>query len=283
MRVALVTDTTADLPAALAEELGVVVAPAGAAFSDHFFLDGELAPAAFFARMRERGETPRPAAVSDASFRTAFRTALERADAVLCLVMPFDVAPTFTTAGVTALELEGASGGRIKVINPGVASAGLGALACALHAGVEAGWDLARFVTAVDEYAPLCDTLFVPGELAWLERAGRLALIEERLGELGDGQAVVRVGTRITGVAACGSREEALERMVETVGKRAGDRPLVACVDHADAPEQAEQLRRLLEKRWKLSRLIRTELSSTFGSQLGPGSVAVGVAPRIDP
>jgi fatty acid-binding protein DegV len=61
-RVALVTDTTADLPRALAAQLGVHVAPAGVAFADHFFEDGESDAAAFFARMRARGESPRPAA-----------------------------------------------------------------------------------------------------------------------------------------------------------------------------------------------------------------------------
>jgi DegV family protein with EDD domain len=280
--VALVTDTTADLPPALASELGVQVARAGAAFSDHFFEDGELAPAAFFARMREREEAPRPAAASEASLRRAFGAALDRGDAVVCLVMPFDVAPTFTTAGVLALELESARGRRIKVINPGVASAGLGALVCALHAGVGAGWEVQRFAAAVDEYAPLCDALFLPAELSWLERSGRLALIEDKLGRLGEEHAVVRLGTRITGVLACESRRDALERLVQTVGLRAGDRPLIVSVDHAGAPEQAERLCRMMEKRWKVDRLIQSELSSTFGSQLGPGSVGIGVAPRIE-
>jgi fatty acid-binding protein DegV len=149
-----------------------------------------------------------------------------------------------------------------------------------LSAGIRAGWDLPRALAAVDEIEPICDTIFVPADVSWLERAGRLQLIEDRIGEIGDGLPVVRVGTRITGVTVADSPEAALKRAVDAAGQRAGDgTPLVVTIDHADAPVMAERAAQMMRTRWRVEELIVTNLSATIGSQLGPGALGIGVAP----
>jgi DegV family protein with EDD domain len=281
--VALVTDTTADLPPALRAELGVRVCRASAAFAEHSYVDGELAAAEFFAKMRRTATPPVPSAVTEEEFRAAFGFALAEAHDLVCLLMPFDVVPSFTTAGIVAAEIaSGRPGQRAKVINAGVASAGLGALVASLADGVRAGMGLGEVVAAVDEQAPLCDALFVPEDPEWLARSGRLGLICEKLGELEGDALVARVGTRITGVARCPDRGAALARAVELVGRRAGeDRPLVVVIDHAASADLAAEVADRVRRRWKVARLVTTELSPTFGSQLGPGAVGVGAAPVL--
>src|SRR5439155_27370548 len=107
-------------------------------------------------------------------------------------------------------------------------------------------------------------------------------LIEDKVGPLEDSLPVVRTGTRLSGVAAAPSFDEALDRAVELAGRRAGDDvALVVTIDHAVNAEGAARAAELMEKRWKVARLVTTELSPTFGSQLGPGSVGIGVAPFV--
>jgi DegV family protein with EDD domain len=281
--VALLTDTTADLPPILQAELGVRVCRASASFAEHSYVDGELPSGEFFGRMRTAAAPPIPSAVTEDEFRAAFEAALAEAHDAVCLLMPFDVVASFTTAGIVAAELERAHAGRrAKVINAGVASAGLGALVASLADGVRAGMGLTDVVAAVDEHGPLCDALFVPESSEWLARTGRLELICDKLGELEDDALVARAGTRITGVARCPDRAAALARAVELVGKRAGgDRPLVVLIDHAGSPDLAGELAERVRLRWKVERLVVTELSPTFGSQLGPGAIGIGVAPVL--
>jgi DegV family protein with EDD domain len=281
--VALVTDTTADLPASLTAELGLRVCRASAAFAERSFTDGELPAPAFFAKMRDAATPPVPSAVTEDEFRAAFQAGLADAHDVVCVLMPFDVVPSFTTAGIVAMELEAANPGRrIKVINAGVASAGLGALVQSLADGVRAGMGLAEVVAAVDDHAPLCDALFVPEDAEWLARTGRLKLVCDKLGDLEGDALVVRAGTRITGVARCPDRASALARAVELSGKRAGeDRPLVVVIDHAATPEVAAEVADRMRRRWRVERLVTTELSPTFGSQLGPGAIGIGAAPVL--
>ncbi len=274
---ALITDSTADIPAELAAEAGITVVRARSAFEEHAFSDGDITPADVYRRMRAEQRAPRPFGVPETEWRAAFDAALKDARAILCLVMPFDVSPSFTTASAAMLSMDDPP---IKILNPGVASAGLCSFVLSLAAGAAEGWDLPRALVAVDEIEPLCETVFVPADTEWLQRAGRMQLIEDRVGELGDGTPVVRVGTRVTGVAIGDSHAAALRTAVDTAGQRAGDgTPLIVTVDHADDAELAERVGEMMRKRWNVERLIVTELTSTIGSQLGPGAVGIGVAP----
>jgi DegV family protein with EDD domain len=274
---ALITDSTADIPAAEAERAGVRIVRARAAFEEHAFNDGDLRAGELYGRMRSERRAPRPFGVPEAAWREAFDAALREHDAVLCLVMPFDVSPSFTTASAAMLSMDEPP---IKILNPGVASSGLCSFVLSLAEGVKAGWGLPRALIAVDEIEPLCDTLFVPADVEWLDRAGRLRLIEDRIGEINEGIPVVRVGTRITGVAAAESQEAALSRAVETAGQRAGDgTPLIVTIDHADNADLAERAAKMVTDRWTVERVVVTEISATIGSQVGPGAVGIGVAP----
>ncbi|MGH2610141.1 MAG: DegV family protein [Tepidiformaceae bacterium] len=274
---ALITDSTADIPAGLAAEAGITVVRARSAFEEHAFSDGDTSASDLYGRMRAESRAPRPFGVPETAWRAAFDAALKDARAILCLVMPFDVSPSFTTASAAMLSMDDPP---IKILNPGVASAGLCSFVLSLAAGAAEGWDLPRALVAVDEIEPLCDTLFVPADTAWLQRAGRLQLVEDRIGEVGDGTPVVRVGTRITGVGVRESHESALRLAVDTAGQRAGEgTPLIVTVDHADDGARADHVGAMLRSRWKVERLIIADLSSTIGSQLGPGAVGIGVAP----
>jgi fatty acid-binding protein DegV len=170
----------------------------------------------------------------------------------------------------------------MKVVNPGVASAGLCSLLVVLADGLRDGWDRPTLISRLDEIGPQCDTLFVPADLAWLGRSGRLPLIEDRTGEIGDGSAVVRVGSRLTGVIRADDRDAAIAAAVERAGARAPrDASLVVTIDHADDRAAAERVATAMHSRWPVSRLIVTDLSATIGSQLGPGAVGIGVAPAL--
>lgn len=276
-RVNLIVDTTADIPADIAHELGIRIVPARVAFPERNFRDDELTPAQFYVRLRDATGPVSPFGVPQAEYDRAFAAALESGGAVLCLVTPFDVGASLSTARASLASLQDRD---IKVLNPGVASAGLCSLAVVLARRAAAGASKEELLADIDALEPLCDTVFVPADTAWLRRANRLATIEEKLGPLEENVPVLRVSTRFTGLAVAPTFDEALARAADIAGRRAGGgRRLVVTIDHAVAPDRAEQAAALMAERWDVAETIMTELSPTIGSQLGPGAVGIGVAP----
>jgi DegV family protein with EDD domain len=279
--VALVCDSTADLPPRLAVELGITVVRASFAFDEQRYLDGDLTAPDFYARMRTSAHLPRPFGAAERAFAEAFNAGLARAESVTCLVMPFDVNPSFTTAAAAMLAIRDEKpDAQIKILNPGVASVGLASLLVALGVPGRARCSGPELANLADDLGPRCDALFVPAEVAWLERTGRLPLIEERLGAIDGRVPVVRVGTRITGVALEPTHAAALQCAAKRCGSRAGPGvPLIVTIAHADAPDRAQSVAALVREQWDIARLEITELSATIGSQLGPGTIGIGTAP----
>lgn len=273
----IVTDSTADIPAEAASELGVSVVGARFALAAESYTDGELPARELYARLRAESEPPRSFGVPEAAFRAAFEHATALAETVLCLVTPFDVSPSFTTASAAVLSMDT---GDIKVMNPGVASAGLCSLVHSLARRAQEGWTRQQIIDALDAIEPQCDTLFVPADIRWLAAAGRLPLIQDRIGAIGDGTPIVRVGTRIAGVALRPTHEDAISYLIANCHAHAdaGAR-LIITISHADAPAEAETVAHRVAQRWRPAEVVIAELSSTIGGQLGPGAIGIGVAP----
>jgi DegV family protein with EDD domain len=277
-RVVLVTDSTAGLAPDAARDLGIAVVPASFAFSDARRLDSE--GSGVYERMTREGVAPRTFGVTEAAFRDAFTGGLQSAESVLCLVAPFDVNPSFTTAcaAMLAIQFEEPDA-RIKVANAGVGSAGLGALLTALAGAARRGGGMDELLALVEELEPRCESLHVPDGTKWLERAGRLQLIEERVGAIDDGTVIVRIGTRITGVKLAEDQDTALLQALDLASARTGAGPVNVCLAHAGAPTRAERFAKAARQSLEIENLSITGMSPTHGAILGPGTVGIGVCP----
>jgi len=279
-RVQLVTDSATCLGDEAAAELGIAVARGSFAFEDERAVDDERAWRQAYVRVRGGAPLPRTFGPPETAYLDVFRPAASAGNAVLCLVTPFDVSPSFTTASAAMLTVQDdLPSARIKISNPGVGHAGLGALLVTLAGQAGAGADLDALLGLAEALEPLADALVVPESTRWLAESGRLALVEERLGDLDEDIPVLRVGTRVTGIARGGCHEEALAEAVRRVGQRSGGVPLHAVVAHAAAPGIAEEAADRLRREHRVVRLIVTELSMAIGAVVGPGAVAIGVAP----
>ncbi|GIW17674.1 MAG: hypothetical protein KatS3mg064_0831 [Tepidiforma sp.] len=279
-KVQLVTDSTTCLGAEAAADLGVLTAAGSFAFEDERMADDERAWRAAYERIRAGARLPRTFAPPEAAYLAHFRPAAEAGQDVLCLVTPFDVSPSFTTASAAMLTVQDdLPDARIKISNPGVGHAGLGALLTTAAGLVQEGRPLDDLLAHLEELEPRADALVVPADTRWLEESGRLALVEEKLGELEDGLPVLRIGTRVTGVARAATHEAALEEAVRRVGQRAGGAQLNVVVAHAAAPGLAEEAADRVRRAYAVERLIVTELSMAIGAVVGPGAVAIGAAP----
>jgi len=279
-RVSIVSDTTAGLSPGVASELGLTLVAASYAFAESRHLDGEGPDV--YAQMTAQWSVPRTFGVAETAFREAFEYGLARTESVLCLVTPFEVNPSFTTAcaAMLAIQFETPEA-RIKVANAGVGAAGLGALLLTLGQMAMGGAPMEALLEALEELEPQCDSLCLPETTEWLSRAGRLQLIEDRVGPLDQDLPIVRVGTRLTGVASVGAWSEGIARLLELVAARAGGGMLNACVLHAGSERAASELAARAREELPIARLEVSTFSPTHGAQLGPGAIGIGVCPTV--
>src|SRR4030042_6923988 len=103
-KTAIVTDSSACLPAELIRAHRITVVPLAFLFDGDLHLDGSLNSRDFYALLRASRKFPTTASPPPAALVEAFRQAAQTADAALCITLPSAFSGTYSSAA-TAIEL----------------------------------------------------------------------------------------------------------------------------------------------------------------------------------
>ena len=271
MTLAVVTDSAACLPPALAQRRGIGVVPL------HVIDDG-AAPT-----------TARP---SVAELAAAYASALERADEVLAIHIGSVLSGTVDNARLAAQEL--AAGGRsVLVLDSGASG---GALGLAALAACEAG-DARRGAARARESASRSRTFFLVDDLTGLRRSGR---VDRTTGLVGGALGIRPVLTMsASGVAvaetvrgSARARRHLIAQAVRAAGgtQLSGPRPPVEpvrlAVHYGEDPAQGQELENDLAEAMAqagavVESIMRSPVDAAHRVHLGPGALGVVVAPWL--
>lgn len=282
--IAVVTDSTASLPPEVAEKRGILVVPLQVVIGAEAYDEGseEATPERVAEALREYlpVSTSRPAPAVLLDFYE--RTALAGAKQIVSVHISGEMSGTFESAQLAARDAP------VRVVcvdsrQVGVAT-GYAALAAAdaigQGASVEAAADAAR------RRAAACSSLFYVDTLEYLRRGGRIgaaaalfggALAVKPLLQIEDG--------RVASLEKVRTSAKALARLEELAVQAADGRQVDVCVAHLANPDRADQLAGRLADRLADSLGGRDlwcgQLGAVLGAHVGPGMIAVCVAPRL--
>ncbi|MFN0147272.1 MAG: DegV family protein [Dehalococcoidia bacterium] len=275
--VTIVTDASADLPAEVAEGLGVLVAPIGYEVGGRHLLNTDQTPGQLYDAIEASG----PAQVSGVSaeaFEGAFRAAAQRTKHIICICQSIGSSHTRVSAEVAARNATADTGVAVKIVSPGRGGPGLAAIVlAAARCLADAGPGEALAV--VERLSGAADALIVAGGLEQLERAGQLALLRAQSthGSLDDGVSVFRVRGNLSVWGVHPDAEAAERAVVARAEELSGGRAAYAVVTHALAPAAAERLAAAVRARLEVREVIITQIGPALACLLGRGSYGLGV------
>ena len=282
MSVVVVTDSTASLPADVAAQHEVVVVPLQVVIGADVFDEGspEATPERVAEALRElrpvSTSRPTPAALLEVYEELAKQGATE----IVSVHLSAQMSGTFESAQLAAREAP-IPVHAVDSRQVGVAT-GYAALSAAAAvqqgAGGEAAAEAARVRAAASR------SLFYVDTLEYLRRGGRIGAAAALFG---GALAVKPLLTIEDGLVASLERvrtsARALARLEERAVEAAGEEPVDVCVAHLANPERADQLTEHLSARLESNLEGRevwcAELGAVLGAHVGPGMIAVCVAP----
>ena len=286
-KVAVVTDSTASLPAELLAEHGIVVVPLQVVIGDHAYEDGvdaEASPDRIAAAMREGTavSTSRP---TPARMLEAYRAvAALGAEEVVSVHLSAEVSATWESA-VLAAQLSPVP---VHAVDSRLVGPGTGYAALSAAAVVAAEGTAEEAAAAARARAAAATTLFYADSLDHLRRGGRVGAAAALLGsalavkpvlEVREGRVVPREKVRTSG--------RALTKLGELAVEAAAEQPVDVAVCHLANPGQASTLTAVLTERLMANLQDRavhvSEIGAVLGAHVGPGLVGVTVAPRLVP
>ena len=273
MAVAVVTDSSCDLPADLVAEHSIEIVPLSIRFGSEELVDRvDLTPREFWARCASSSTLPETAAPSPGAFEQAFRRAAAGgANGVVCVNLSSKLSATIQAAQSAAKAVEGEV--PVRVVDSRSVTMGLGMIVLGTaRAGAASD--------SVDEVAAVAEDLSgrtrVYGTLDTLEnlkKGGRIGGAQAFLGSLlsvkpsidvRDG--AVEPGPRVR------TRAKGLAWLAERVA--ADEPPGDVAIVHGDAPD-VDQLTALLARRVPPERIVVADLGAVIGTHAGPRTIGV--------
>ena len=220
-RVAVVTDSTADLAPDVAAAHGIRVVPLTVRFGNEEFRAGEdLSTEQFWERMLTPGTPiPRTAAPSPGDFCRAFQAAFSTgAEAIVCPVAGSTISATLQSAQLAARELPDRE---IHVIDTASTSMATGFPAILAAEMADAGMTAADVVAAVRRRMADIDLYVAVDSLDYLRKNGRLSAAATAIGTVLAIKPIITVRDGVITLAEkMRTRAKARERVVQLITER---------------------------------------------------------------
>jgi DegV family protein with EDD domain len=284
MPVVVVTDSTASLPPDVVTARGLVVVPLQVVIGADVYDEGsdgatpELVAAALKEFRPVSTSRPTPAALLEVYEECVRQGATE----IVSVHLSSDMSGTFESAQLAARDAS------VPVVpvdsrQVGVAT-GYAALAAA--DAVDAGGSAEDAADAARERASLCSSLFYVDTLEYLRRGGRIGAAAALLGGALAVKPLLKIEDgRVASLERVRTSARALARLEELAVQAARDSAVDVTVAHLASPERAGQLQARLSARLAENLDGREvscgELGAVLGAHVGPGMLAVCVAPVL--
>lgn len=276
-RVAVVTDSTANLPADLLTELNIATIPLRIHWSGETYLDGvTLSTETFYRWLRERRDFPTTSQPSVGDFVKFFRNVAEQqqTDTMVGVFISSELSGTFASAAQARSELPDL---QIELVDSRSASMGTGFQALVAARAARLGASPAEVLAQVEQVRESVQVLFVVDTLEFLHRGGRIGGAARFLGTALNLKPLLTVENgRVEALEKVRSRRKSLQRLVELAAERLGGRSMgeVAVLD-VNAREEADEVISQVVDQLNPRRVYRMAITPVIGVHTGPGAIGL--------
>jgi len=271
MKIAIVTDSTADLPKQVVQQHDIGVVPLYINIGENSYLDGvDMTREAFYLGLPQFKHHPTTAVPGIDAFIKAFNHALETgAEAVISLHISKTLSNTVDVARLAAERIKEIP---VHVLDTGNLSLGVGLLARRAALMAEAGEKVKTILAEISDKAQRTYTFAVLSTLEFLRRSGRLSNLQFGLGSLLILKPIIKMNNGVTDLEKTRTITGSHRRLMELVEER-GKLEELAFV-HTHAPEKIARLQE--EAAYLVPQGLPAmvgEVTPVIGSHIGPGAV----------
>ncbi len=274
-KVAIVTDSTAYIPADLVKEYNLTIAPQVLIWGNQSFKDGvDIQPDEFYTRLSKATVMPSTSQVTIPDFTKIFGDLKEQGYDILALLLSNSLSGTINSAIHAKAANPDAT---IEIVDSNTTAMALGFEVLAVARLAQGGASLAECKALAEEARQHVGVVFAVDTLEFLHRGGRIGGGSRFLATALNIKPILEVtGGRVEGIEKVRTRKKSLQRLVELVVERcAGRQPVRLATLHANAEAEAKEILVLATEQLKPVESILASVSPVIGTHAGPGTVGL--------
>ena len=275
--IAIITDSTCDIPADLVEKYNIYIVPQYIIWGDEQFKDRlELSPEDFYQRMQTDPQRPTSAQATRDDFLSAIETAVGNgASEALILTVSSAMSGTFQTA-TTAAEMAPIP---VSVIDSKGPTMSLGWQVLEAARARDSGAAMAEIIARVVTVRQKLVQVVAMQSIKYLEYGGRIGDAAKYVGTLLKVKPVVRINHKTGRVEPVGLARTQ-QAMLHILHKKFFDAidpggKLHIAVLHGNIPEEAQRLANRIREEFQPVILLINITGPVLGINTGPGALAL--------
>lgn len=280
MTIRIVTDSTSDLPEALAADLGITVVPAYVHFGEKTYRDGvDITTEELYERMEDESVHPTTSAPSPGDFSQAFRRLTRETQEIISISVTSKMSAIHKSAMIAADDFRDKC--RIEVVDSRSVSMGLGLIAIAGAERAKLGGTLEEVMETIRGAIQSTNILAMLDTMKYALRGGRLNRASRILGNVIKVKPMITIKDgEIVPAGVVRTRMKAADRLLEFVRKRNSYVEELAVV-HNTMPKDADCLCERLKALLPGKQPHMAKVGAGLGVHSGPGTLVVAFRERL--
>lgn len=280
-KIKIICDSAADIPKAVAEELGIRVLPLWYTFDgENYMADGiDMTNREFFDKMRTEKSIPKTSQVTAPQWEEAFREELEKgAEAILCFTMSSAASGTCQSANIAKNEiLSDNPDADITIVDSMALSYTYGLAITKIAPMANEGKTVTEIVEEFERIMSKMVYFFLVEDLEYLKKGGRINLATLTLANIMDIKPILTLRDGL--VVSCdkirGGKKlyDKFMQMYKDKGYMLEGKELYFV--HSLEDDRAEAFCEAANAAFNPSKINVVELGATIGSHAGPGLSAI--------
>lgn len=274
-KVAIVTDSTVNLPEELVNLYNIHIVPLNVIWGADSYKEGvDITTNEFYQRLKTSKELPTTSQPSAGEFFEVFSELAKSHEGIVGVFLSEDLSGTLDSAHTAAEMMKDYP---IEIVDSRLISLGLGFLVLAAARAAEQNLSIGEVADAARRLVNTTRFIFVVETLEYLHRGGRIGGAQRLLGSVLSMKPLLQLKDgKVMPLEKVRSKRKAVNRMLAIATEELQNKGNVRVgVVHASTVEEANQIQQEVAELLNPIEIIQSELSPVIGTHVGPGAVGL--------
>lgn len=274
-KIAIVTDSTADIPADLLKKLDISIVPLTVLFDkESYKADGiDLPIKDFYIKLKNSKVLPKTIQPSPGDFIKTYKNLFEKYDEIISIHISKKMSGTVDSAIIAKKEFKNK---KIEIIDSELVHMPLGFLVIEAANMAKKGYDSQSIIERIRLIKPQMKSLFVPKTLEYLQKGGRIGRAKSLIASLLEIKPILTINLgEVSPYKNTRRWSQAKEEIINSMKIMLPEpENLVVSVGDLDLREDGEEMAQKIKNQLNPSEIIRVDFGVIVGAHLGP---AIGI------
>jgi DegV family protein with EDD domain len=274
--IAIVTDSTSDIPKDMVEKYQITSVPLSVIFEEETFLDDgkQITTEEFYKKLRSAEKLPTTTQPTPGDFVDVYNNLLKDHERVLSIHISKKMSGTINSAEMAKKQMPDAP---VEIIDSEFTHMPLGFLVLEAAKIAAAGGSYDEILSGIDGVKSKMNELFVPSTLEYLKKGGRIGKAKGLIASLLEIKPILSIHDGEVSQFKTARRWNqakteiinSMETMIEDPSK------LIVSVGDSDTEEDGAEMYDRIKEKFNPKEIFRVNVGTVVGTHLGPGGIAV--------